>query len=72
MTNTELLRKKIAESGLKVSYVAEYVGITRSSFWKKVHNKSPFNQYEIESLCNVLKIDRLKEKENIFFAKSVD
>lgn len=72
MTNTELLQEKISESGLKISYIADFVGISRQLLWKKVKNKTPFNQYEIEKMCNVLKITRLKEKESIFFAHNVD
>ncbi len=69
MTNTKLLQEKINTSGLKVSFIADYVGISRQLLWKKVNNKTPFNQYEIEKMCEVLRITSLKEKEAIFFAK---
>lgn len=69
MTNTELLQEKINTSGLKVGFIADYVGISRQLLWKKVNNKTPFNQYEIEKMCEVLRITSLKEKEAIFFAK---
>ena len=72
MTNTNLLNQKIENSGLKISFIADYVGISRQLLWKKIHNKSSFNQYEIEKLCKILKITSLKEKEAIFFAKNVD
>lgn len=72
MTNTKMLQDKISESGLKIGFIAERVGISRQLLWKKVNNKTPFNQYEIEKLCGVLKISTLKEKEAIFFAPNVD
>lgn len=68
MTNTSLLREKIKASGLKMSSIAEAVGITRQSLANKICNRSPFNQYEIGKLCDILKISSLKEKEAIFFA----
>lgn len=69
MTNTILLKKKIQHSGLRMGYIAEFLGISRQQFWKKTNNIIPFNQYEIEKLCTVLKITALREKEAIFFAK---
>lgn len=72
MTNTELLKAKIQESGLKMSFIADALGISRQLLWKKVNNLTPFNQYEIEKLCKLLKITSLREKERIFFAPIVD
>ena len=68
MTNTEMLKGVIYESGLKVGFIADFVGISRQTLWNKVNNVSPFNQYEIEKLCTVLRITSLKQKEDIFFA----
>ena len=69
MTNTELLKEKIDKSGLKISFIADFVGISRQLLWKKINNLTPFNQYEIDKMCEVLRITSLKEKEAIFFAK---
>lgn len=69
MTNTELLKRAIDESGLKVGFIANFVGISRQLLWKKVNNLTPFNQYEIDKMCEVLKITSLKQKEAIFFAR---
>ena len=69
MTNTILLKEKIDRSGLKISFIAEFVGISRQLLWKKINNLTPFNQYEIDKMCEVLKITSLKEKEAIFFAR---
>ena len=72
MTNTELLNKKIEDSGLKIGFIAKKLNISRQYFWKKVNNQAYFNQYEIETLCDLLRISTLKEKKAIFFASNVD
>ena len=72
MTNTALLKEKIEKTGLKISFIADFVGVSRQLLWKKINNKTTFDQFEIEKMCNVLKIDSLDEKEAIFFANCVD
>ena len=69
MTNTNLLKQAIEETGLKIGFIASTVGISRQSLWNKVNNQSMFNQYEIDKLCEILNITSLKQKEAIFFAK---
>lgn len=69
MTNSALLREYIEKSGLKLSFIAESIGVSRAALWKKLNNRSSFNQYEIESLCNILGIKSLRVKDDIFFAK---
>ena len=69
MTNTKLLKKTIDESGLKIGFIADCVGISRQLLWRKINNLSSFNQYEIDNICKVLRITNLKLKESIFFAK---
>ena len=69
MTNTELLKQVIDESGLKLSSLAEKIGISRDALYRKINNKTAFNQYEIDDLCRVLGITSLKKKDEIFFAK---
>ena len=69
MTNSDLLKQVIEESGLKIGFIASFVGISRQLLWKKVNNLTPFNQYEIDKMCDVLKITSLRQKESIFFAK---
>lgn len=66
MTDTELLKRKIHESGLKYGYIAEKVGISRTSLYLKVNGDKAFNQSEISILCELLPIENLEEKEHIF------
>lgn len=67
MTNVYLLKKRIDASGLKIGYIANQLGISRQLLWKKINNITQFNQYEIDKLCTILKIETLEEKESIFF-----
>lgn len=71
MTNSEKLRNKIEESGLKRSYIAKVLGITTAALSQKVANRREFKASEIDILCKVLSITSLREKEDIFFADEV-
>lgn len=67
MTNTELLEKKISDSGLMKKYIAKMLNISPYCLAKKIRNESEFKTSEISILCNLLVIKTLKEKEEIFF-----
>lgn len=71
MTNTELLRKKIDESGYKLLFIAEKCGLSYQGLMNKVNGKSEFNAPEIKALRTLLKL-RPDEVECIFFAPVVD
>lgn len=72
MTDTQELLKIIEKSGLRKGFIAEKLGLTTYGLQKKVENKSQFKAEEIKTLCEVLKITSLEEKEKIFFADDVD
>lgn len=72
MTDTLLLKEKIESSGLRISFIANKLGIERTTLWKKVNNERSFKQNEIMQMCELLRIDSLEEKERIFFATDVD
>ena len=69
MTNTSELEKKIQESGLKKSFIAKGLNLSRQAFKNKCENKSTFDAMHISVLCEMLNITSLQEKERIFFAK---
>lgn len=72
-TNTELLNKKIEDSGYKRAYLARMIGLKSAfGFAKKVNNETEFKPSEISILCKLLDIDTLEEKDRIFFAVEVD
>lgn len=66
MTNTVLLRERIKSSGLKLQYIADYLGISRASLAMKIENVSDFRQNEIKKLCELLHIESAEEKALIF------
>ena len=72
MTDTKLLKERIVRSGLKLAYIAQCMRLSRAGLYNKIHNRRPFNQYEIDKLCQVLQIDSVHDKEAIFFAHNVD
>jgi transcriptional regulator with XRE-family HTH domain len=72
LTNTTKLRELIKNSGLKKKYIAEKLGITTYGLQKKIDNKSEFKSTEIVTLCKLLHINSLSEKEEIFFVLKVD
>ena len=72
MTNTVLLKKKIAQSGLKLTFIAQELGLSRTGLYNKNNNFRQFNQFEIDGLCRLLHIRSTREKEAIFFARNVD
>ena len=68
MTDTEQLNALIGRSGYKKSWIAQQLGLSRYGFTLKLNNKNQFNAYEIQKLCEILKITDLTVKDNIFFA----
>lgn len=72
MTNTKLLEQIIQNSGLKYSFIASKLGISYQALRNKLNNKTEFVPSEIETLCSVLNISDLKQKNDIFFATYVE
>ena len=72
MTDTARLNQIIADSGYKLSYIANYLGLSSYGFARKRDNISEFTPSEINSLCELLKIHSLEDRFAIFFATKVD
>ena len=71
MTNTNLLEQKIKESGYRIHFIAQKLGISYQALRNKITNSSQFSVPEMLLLCDLLKIsDDLRGA--IFFAESVD
>jgi hypothetical protein len=68
MTNTALLEEKIAQSGLKKTFLAEKVGLSLAGFRNCCTNTAEFKSTQIQTLCKLLNVTSLREKEAIFFA----
>lgn len=69
MVNTALLDEKIGQSGLKVNYIVDALGISAQAFYKKKGNRTPFRKSEIYVLCDLLKITDVEDKVKIFYAE---
>lgn len=67
MTNTELLEKKIAQSGLKKGFLATKLGLSKAGFRNCCTNKAEFKATQIDILCELLNITDLEERQAIFF-----
>lgn len=71
MTNTKALRDKIDESGYKLRYIAQQLGITYQGFLKKINNETEFKASEIQILFELLPMTET-ERDAIFFTQNVD
>lgn len=67
MTDTKKLREKISRSGIKITRLAEKVGLTYQGFTNKLNNRTDFTASEIKSICDCLGIGP-EERDSIFFA----
>ena len=72
MTSTTEVRQIIEEKGLKLNYIARKLGISPYSLSLKLNNQNEFKSSEISTMCDLLGISDLKEKESLFFSQSVD
>lgn len=72
MTDTLKLKELIRGKGLKMKYVAEYLGLSAYGLQLKMENKQEFKTSEVAALCELLEISSLSDKERIFFAKKDD
>lgn len=68
MVNTTLLKEKVKDSGYRSAWLAEQLEITPNAFWYKLNGQRSFSTEEVKLLCKLLKINSLKERNDIFFA----
>ena len=71
MTNTDLLREKIDQSGYKLRFIAKNIGLTYQGFLNKINNRNEFRANEIQDLYDLLDLTE-EERVAIFFARKVD
>lgn len=72
MTDTARLTQIINESGLKQAYIANRLGLSSYGFARKRDNLSEFTPTEINTLCELLRIDSIEDRFAIFFGQKVD
>ena len=72
MTNTALLERLIRDSGLKLSFIADRLGITRQALYKKIRGIVQFTGPEIKIMCKLLNLKTWAKIEPVFFSDGVD
>jgi transcriptional regulator with XRE-family HTH domain len=58
VTHPEKLKEIVAASGLKKSYIAERLNLSRSGYLKKESGKTEFVASEIQELSKILSLSR--------------
>lgn len=71
MTDTELLRQKIKDSGYKVVFLADKVGLTPQGFYKKLQDESDWTFTQVMRLQELLRLTK-DEIDDIFFNPEVE
>ena len=67
MTDTEQLKKAIEDSGVKISWILEKMGIkSYTTLRDKIENRQEFKASEIAKLCEILHLDA-NQMNKIFF-----
>lgn len=72
MTNTALLEKLIEKSGLKLSFIADKLSISRQALYKKIKGLAHFTGPEIKIMCELLKLNTWAKIKPVFFADDVN
>lgn len=72
MTDSEALRNLIESKGMKLKFIADYLGLSPYGLQLKINNRQEFKTSEVSALCDLLDIKSLTIKESIFFAKKDD
>lgn len=68
MTNTVLLNEKIRDSGLKLNFIADKLGIVWMTLRRKIDGENDFKQSEIAQLQDLLRLSD-EDVRMIFFAQ---
>ena len=71
MTDIELLKKKIAETGMTMVAISQKTGILRETLYNRFNGKGEFTASEIVALSKILQL-KVDEREKIFFNEKVE
>lgn len=70
LVNTDLLNEKIEQSGYRIGFIVDTLGISRNGFDLKRNGKIAFRLSEVYVLCSLLNITDDEEKTKIFYPAS--
>ena len=68
MTDSEALNKVIENSGLKLTFIARALKLSREGFYKKLNNQTEFKASEMFNISELLNLNSVARDE-IFFAQ---
>ena len=71
MTNFQLLKEKIEDSGMTMVAISRKTGIKRETLYNRLNGKGEFNASEMLAIARVLNLDN-SERDDIFFAGEVE
>ena len=71
MYNGSLLKNVINDSGVKLKFIALQLGLSEYVLRRKIDGVSEFKNSEIVAITELLSLT-VSQRENIFFAKSVE
>lgn len=60
------LRSTIDDSGIKLKFICEKMGLSRYGLYKKLNGSSEFTASEMKEMQNILHLSN-KERDEIFF-----
>ena len=66
MTDSEALNKVIENSGLKLTFIARALKLSREGFYKKLNNQTEFKASEIVKMQEILNLSN-EQRDKIFF-----
>lgn len=72
MTDLQLLRQLIHDSGLKYSFIATRLGMTPQNFHKYLNGRTEFRASQIRMLCDILHIEDPALAEAVFYARRTE
>lgn len=71
MTDTLLLKSYLVRHEMTYKELADKLGLSYQSIWKKINNEVPFRSTEISKITKELGLTA-EEMKSIFFANEVD
>ena len=66
MVNTKLINETIEKKGIKLKFIAGKIGISSTALRKKINNADEFRVSEAVKLCEVLELDGIQLRNDIF------